>query len=65
MPIVLTGTKTVTQNVSPTETAAVLTTLMATAPELWTVGQVRQLTHCLEHVAGGDEETNVIGTLFV
>jgi hypothetical protein len=65
MAIVFTGSKTVTQAVSPTETAAVLTTLLATAPENMTVGQVRQLANVLKHVAGGNEETNIVGTLLV
>jgi len=65
MAIVFTGSKTVTQNISPTETAAVLTTLMATAPENMTVGQVHQLYNVLKHVAGGGEETNIVGALLV
>jgi hypothetical protein len=64
MAIVLTGTKTVTVDVTPNLTAAKLTTLMATAQELMTVGQHRQITDALKHVSGGNVESNVIGTLF-
>jgi hypothetical protein len=64
MPIVFTGSKTVTKDLSPYLTAAKLTTLLAIAPELLTVGQLRELHEATKKKAGGGEPTAVLGDLF-
>lgn len=63
MAAVVTGSKTVTVDVSPQLTAATLTALLAIAPELWTVAQFHQLRDALDHVEGGRAAGNVVGAL--
>lgn len=65
MAAAVTGSKTCLQGTSLTDTAAVLTALLAIAPENMTVAQVKQLLRALSHVAGGNEENNLVGTLLV
>jgi hypothetical protein len=63
MAIVLTGTKTVTTAASPQLTAALLTALLATAPELWTVAQLSQLHTAVATISGGGDPGRTIGSL--
>lgn len=63
MAIVFTGSKTVTVGVTPKLTAPALTTLMATAPELWTVQQLKDLDRALDHIPYGGDTSRVIGDL--
>jgi len=65
MAAVVTGSKTVTQDISPTMPAATLTTLCATALENMTVSQLNSIHGALKHVSGGEAEGAVIGTLLV
>jgi len=62
MPIVLTGTKTVNNAIGP-ETAANLTTIMATAVEQLTVAQVRGLVRALDSLPHGNDPGTVIGAI--
>jgi hypothetical protein len=64
MAIVLTGTKTVTHDVSPTHTAATLTTIFATAPENLTYGNLQFLFHCCQSRQGGEEPNTTLTSLF-
>jgi hypothetical protein len=57
------GSKTCTQSVSPSLTASVLTSLLATAPENFTVAQLSQLHDALARIPGGGEPTTTIGAL--
>lgn len=57
------GTKTLTIDQSPAQTAAKLTAILAKPIELCTVGEIRQLQSALSRVQGGGCETTVIGTL--
>lgn len=61
----LTGSKTVTTNVSPALTASVLTTLMATPIEQFTIAQLHQLTDALKRIPGGGAPSSVVGALLV
>jgi hypothetical protein len=63
MAIVLAGTKTVTTAASPQLTATALTTLLATAPELWTVAQLKQLNAAIATISGGGDPGRTIGSL--
>ena len=65
MAITFTGSKTVTLGVSPTLTAAALTSLLAIAPEAMTVAQLHQITDALNRVSGGNVDSAVVGTLLV
>jgi len=65
MAAAVTGSKTCTNNVSPTSTAAALTTLLAIAVENMTVAQFRQIYHALAHVSGGEAEARTIGSLLI
>ena len=62
-PIVLTGTKTVTKDVAPHLSAALLTALLAKAPEQMTVAQLRQLVDAISRVPHGDDPDKTIGDL--
>ena len=64
MAATVSGSKTVTKDVSPTHTAAQLTTIFATAPENLTYGNLLFLFHCLQQKQGGLEPVAVIGPLF-
>lgn len=64
MSIVLTGTKTVSNNVSPGITASALTTLLATAIENITVAQLYQLVDATRRLSCGDT-SKTLGNLFV
>jgi hypothetical protein len=64
MAAVVTGSKTVTVDVAPTVTAAVLTALMATAPENLTVGQLHLLYHASAKVPGGSNLAAALGAIF-
>jgi hypothetical protein len=64
MAIVLTGTKTVTQGLSPALTAAVLTALLATPIEQLTVAQLKQLNDATKRIKGGHAPGAALGTLF-
>ena len=57
--------KTVTKDVSPQQTAARMTTLLAIAPENMTLAQLRELTDALNHVSGGSDASSAttVGTL--
>jgi hypothetical protein len=59
------GTKTVTHTVAPHLTAAVLTTLLATPIETLTVLQFKELGDALDRVAGGQDPTRTVGSLFI
>jgi hypothetical protein len=60
-----TGTKTVTTNVSPSLTAALLTALLATPIENLTVAQLREINDALTKIPGGHSPTKTIGQLLV
>ena len=62
MAIVITGTKTVTNTVAPHLPAATLTSLLATAPENWTLKQLRSIEDACARVACGNDNAT-IGTL--
>jgi hypothetical protein len=62
MAIVLTGTKTVTTDRSPHLTGAVLTALLAKAPEQLTVAELNQLHDAINRSSAGSVPTNTIGT---
>jgi hypothetical protein len=59
----VTGSKTVTQSVSPAATAAVLTALLATPIEDLTVAQLQLLEDTLRKVPGGHAPKDTIGSL--
>jgi hypothetical protein len=59
----VTGSKTVTKDVSPSCTAAVLTALLATPVENLTVGQLQMLEDVVRKVPGGHAPGMTIGTL--
>ncbi len=63
MAIVLTGTKTCTVALAPHLPAAALTTLLATAIENATVGQLRKLLDAVARTPGGGNEAATIGSL--
>lgn len=64
MPATVSGSKTVTKDRSPVLTAAKLTSLFATAPENFTVGQVTLLGNYLASIQGGENPDTVVGSLF-
>ena len=56
--------KTCTVPLSPTDTAAVITALLAIAPENMTVAQLTQLYRIVRlRVSGGGSPTAIVGTL--
>ena len=59
----VTGSKTVTHDVSPNATATVLTTLLATPIENLTVSQFELLNEVLRKVPGGHAPGGTIGSL--
>jgi len=59
----VTGSKTVTRDVSPNATAAVLTALLATPVENLTVTQLQMLEDAVRKVPGGHAPGSTIGTL--
>ncbi len=63
MAVSLTGSKTVNTNVSPTLTAATLTTLLAIPLELMTVGQFKQIADAIRRVPLGNDPATVIGSI--
>lgn len=64
MSIVLTGTKTVSNDVNPTHTGSKLTTIMATAVENLTYGDLQFLIHCCQCKKGGLEPSTTLTSLF-
>ncbi len=65
MAATVTGSKTVLNNISPNLSAAVLTTLLATAPENLTVGQLKQLRDALSRIPGGGTPASTLGSLLL
>ena len=63
MAATVTGSKTCTQGLAPHLSATRLTTILATPIENLTVGSVKDLLDALKRVAGGRENTNVVGNL--
>jgi hypothetical protein len=59
----VTSSKTVTRDVSPHATAAVLTALMATPVENLTVAQLQMLEDAVRKVPGGHAPGITVGTL--
>lgn len=59
----VTGSKTVTKDVSPNATAAVLTAMLATPIENLTILQFQMLADVLRKVPGGDAPGKSIGSL--
>ena len=59
----VTGSKTVTRDVSPNATAAVLTATLATAVENLTVAQLQMLEDAVRKVPGGHAPGITIGSL--
>jgi hypothetical protein len=59
----VTGSKTVTKDVSPNTTAAVLTAILATAIENLTVKQLQALQDAVAKIPGGHAPGTTIGTL--
>jgi hypothetical protein len=62
MPATVTGSKTLTQDASPNLNAALLSTILATAPENLTVAQLAQLHSALATVSG-DNPAATVGSL--
>ena len=63
MAVQVTGSKTVTRDLSPNATAAVLTAMLATPVENLTVAQLQMLEDVLRKVPGGHAPGITIGTL--
>ena len=63
MPATVTGSKTVTTAKSPALSAAVLTTLLATAIENLTVAQFNQIRDAIKRTSGGGNPKATIGNL--
>ncbi|MBV9506500.1 MAG: hypothetical protein JO323_16010 [Acidobacteriia bacterium] len=59
----VTGSKTVTKDVSPRATAALLTTLLATPVENLTIQQLQMLEDVMRKVPGGHAPGTTIGSL--
>jgi hypothetical protein len=57
------GTKTVTHALAPHLSAALLTTLMATPLENFTIAQLNELSDALKRVADGENPLRTIGSL--
>ena len=57
------GTKTVTHNLAPHLTGAILTTLLATPIESLTVGQLDALRDALRRCADGENPARTVGSL--
>jgi hypothetical protein len=57
------GTKTVTHALAPHLSAALLTTLMATPLEDFTIAQLNELSDALKRVADGENPIRTIGSL--
>jgi hypothetical protein len=57
------GTKTVTNTLAPHLSAALLTTLLATPLENFTVAQFKLIRDALRRVQDGDNPLRVIGSL--
>lgn len=57
------GSKVVTVNISPSHTAAILTTLYATPVEQLTKANLMFLEHCCQSKIGGQENTFILGNL--
>jgi hypothetical protein len=65
MAATVTGSKTVTRDVSPAATAAVLTALLATPIENLTVKQFELLEDTLHKISQGQAPGDTIGSLFM
>ena len=65
MPPTLSGTKTVTRDLAPHLTAAVLTALLATPVEDLTVTQLKDLLDALRRLPHGEEPVQTLGQLLV
>lgn len=63
MPIVFTGSKTVTKDVAPHLTATALTALLAIAPENLTYAQFKQIGDALKRLSGGHAPGTTIGAM--
>ena len=63
MAVQVTGSKTVTRDLSPNATAAVLTALLATPVENLTVKQVQLLEDAIRKVPGGHTPGVTVGSL--
>ena len=63
MAVQVTGSKTVTRDVSPNATAAVLTALLATPVENLTIAQLQLLEGSVRKLPGGHAPGITIGTL--
>jgi hypothetical protein len=63
MSVQVTGSKTVTRDVSPTATAAVLTAVLATAIENLTIAQLQLLEDAVRKIPGGHAPGSTIGSL--
>jgi hypothetical protein len=57
------GTKTVTHALAPHLSATLLTTLMATPLENFTIAQLNELADALKRVADGENPVRTIGSL--
>ena len=57
------GTKTVTHALAPHLSATLLTTLMATPLENFTIAQLNELADALKRVADGEHPVRTIGSL--
>jgi hypothetical protein len=57
------GTKTVTHALAPHLSAALLTTLMATPLENFTIAQLNEISDALKRVADGENPLRTIGSL--
>lgn len=63
MAATVSGSKTFTVDLSPTHTAAKLTTVCAIAPENLNYGQLIFLLHCCSLKAGAEEYPFLVGSL--
>jgi hypothetical protein len=57
------GTKTVTHALAPHLSATLLTTLMATPLENFTIAQLNEISDALKRVADGENPLRTIGSL--
>ena len=63
MSVQVTGSKTVTRDVSPAATAAVLTAVLATPVENLTIAQLQLLEDAVRKIPGGHAPGATIGSL--
>ena len=63
MAATVSGSKTCNNSPAPQLPASLLTTLMATAPENFTVAQWHQIEDAIERISGGQNPGSTIGSI--